>query len=261
MNFYPHHISDFNNATRHLTRVERSVYRDAIELYYDTESVLTENIERLAKRLLCVTDEEKTALKDVLEEFFELHDGGYFHERCDIEISKYRANIGAKAKAGIASAKARKKKAAERKQKSTRVKSSSTPVHNQEPITNNHIKDIGGKAKRFIPPTIQEVQSYCLTRNNQVDPERFIDHYTSNGWHVGKNKMKDWKASVRTWEKGNTNATSQSNNRERGTPAQRAKALRQSKQRSHGDIVGHDAGNLRAEVGGQVRIGADNRVD
>ena len=137
MNFYPHHISDFNNATRHLTRVERSVYRDAIELYYDTESVLTDNLERLLKRLLCVSDEEKTALKDVLEEFFELQDDGYFHERCDVEICKYRANISAKARAGIASAEARKKKATERKQKLTRVKSSSTPVHNQEPITNN----------------------------------------------------------------------------------------------------------------------------
>ena len=70
-------------------------------------------------------------------EFFDLHDDGYFHERCDEEIAKYQANTSAKARAGIASAKARKQKAAERKQNSTRVKSSSTPVHNQEPITNN----------------------------------------------------------------------------------------------------------------------------
>ena len=137
MNFYPHHISDFNNDTRHLTRVERSVYRDAIELYYDTESVLTSDFEKLAKRLLCFSQEEKAALKDVLDEYFDLHGDGYFHERCDDEIAKYRANISAKARAGIASAKARKQKAAERKHKSTRVKSSSTPVHNQEPLTNN----------------------------------------------------------------------------------------------------------------------------
>ena len=137
MKFYPHHISDFNNATRHLTRVERSVYRDAIELYYDTESVLTNDIDRLARKLLCSSDEEISALKYVLAEFFELTDDGFFHERCDSEIAKYRANTSAKAKAGIASAKARKQKAAKRKQTSTRVKSRSTPVHNQEPITNN----------------------------------------------------------------------------------------------------------------------------
>ena len=53
----------------------------------------------------------------------------------------------------------------------------------------------------FIPPTVEEVQAYCQERGNDVDPQRFIDYYTANGWLVGKNKMKDWKACVRTWEK------------------------------------------------------------
>ena len=55
MNFYKKHIGDFNNATRHLTRVERSLYSDAIELYYDTESVLTSDIKKLdfIKNAIC----------------------------------------------------------------------------------------------------------------------------------------------------------------------------------------------------------------
>jgi hypothetical protein len=53
----------------------------------------------------------------------------------------------------------------------------------------------------FTPPTLEEVQAYCKERNNKVDAERWIDFYTSKGWMVGKNKMKDWKACVRTWEK------------------------------------------------------------
>jgi hypothetical protein len=57
------------------------------------------------------------------------------------------------------------------------------------------------KSTRFIPPTLEEVTAYCFERGNHVDPQRFIDYYTSNGWMVGRNKMKDWKASVRTWEK------------------------------------------------------------
>lgn len=62
-------------------------------------------------------------------------------------------------------------------------------------------------ASRFQPPTLDEVQAYCLERGNNVDAERFIDYYTSNGWKVGKNSMKDWKAAVRTWERsGNTNS-------------------------------------------------------
>lgn len=57
------------------------------------------------------------------------------------------------------------------------------------------------KRARFIAPTLEEVRQYCRERNSTVDPQRFIDYYTANGWRVGKNPMKDWKASVRTWEK------------------------------------------------------------
>lgn len=56
------------------------------------------------------------------------------------------------------------------------------------------------KSKRFTPPTLEEVSSYCSERNNNVNPQKFIDFYQSKDWMVGKNKMKDWKACVRTWE-------------------------------------------------------------
>ena len=55
--------------------------------------------------------------------------------------------------------------------------------------------------KNFIPPTVEEVQAYCQERNNKVDAQTFVDFYSSKGWMVGKNKMKDWKAAVRTWER------------------------------------------------------------
>ena len=53
----------------------------------------------------------------------------------------------------------------------------------------------------FKPPTIEEVRAYCLERGNSVDAERWHNHYSSNGWMVGKTKMVDWKAAVRTWER------------------------------------------------------------
>ena len=59
------------------------------------------------------------------------------------------------------------------------------------------------KRKQFKPPTVEEVRDYCYERNNNVNAEAFVDFYESKGWMVGKNKMKDWKAAVRTWEKGN----------------------------------------------------------
>ena len=79
------------------------------------------------------------------------------------------------------------------------------PTANQLPA--NGIPSIGkdsiGKDSigKFIPPTVEEVRSYCQERNNNVDPERFVDFYSSKGWMIGKNKMKDWKSAVRTWEK------------------------------------------------------------
>lgn len=56
--------------------------------------------------------------------------------------------------------------------------------------------------KRFVKPTIEEVQAYCTERGNNVDAQRWYDFYESKGWKVGRNPMKDWKASIRTWERG-----------------------------------------------------------
>ena len=55
--------------------------------------------------------------------------------------------------------------------------------------------------KRFAPPTLEEVKAYCEERHNGIDAETFIDFYASKDWMVGKNRMKDWRACVRTWEK------------------------------------------------------------
>ena len=59
----------------------------------------------------------------------------------------------------------------------------------------------GEKAKRFYPPTLDEVKQYCEERKNNIDPMAFIDFYSSKGWMIGKKRMKDWKVAVRTWER------------------------------------------------------------
>lgn len=75
----------------------------------------------------------------------------------------------------------------------------------QQVNTNNNVNNdnnvINKRVRNFVPPTFEEVRNYCIERNNNVDPERFVDFYSSKGWMVGKNKMKDWKAAVRTWER------------------------------------------------------------
>lgn len=57
-----------------------------------------------------------------------------------------------------------------------------------------------GRTTAFIPPSVEEVAAYCRERKNGIDAEEFVDFYASKAWMVGKNKMKDWKSAVRTWE-------------------------------------------------------------
>ena len=74
-----------------------------------------------------------------------------------------------------------------------------TTIEEYKEGKNNKKEDTNVSKKKFVPPTVEEVRAYCQERGNKVDPQAFVDHYTSNGWMVGKNKMKNWKAAVRTW--------------------------------------------------------------
>jgi len=77
------------------------------------------------------------------------------------------------------------------------IKGVSPDDDKEEPLKNITIK----KSRNFVPPSLAEVKDYCLIRKNSIDAEQFIDFYESKGWLVGKTSMKDWRASVRTWEK------------------------------------------------------------
>jgi DNA-binding transcriptional MerR regulator len=77
------------------------------------------------------------------------------------------------------------------------------PLTNNQQATNKQLTTNKNEKKErmlFIVPALQEVSAYCQERNNNVDSQKFFDFYESKGWMVGKNKMKDWKAAVRTWE-------------------------------------------------------------
>jgi predicted phage replisome organizer len=88
--------------------------------------------------------------------------------------------------------------------KSKLVKCNALLTHNSVTVTltdKDKDKDKDKESRRtFQVPSLQDISIYCQQRKNQINPQLFIDHYTANGWLVGKNKMKDWKAAVRTWE-------------------------------------------------------------
>ena len=225
MNYYSHHIGDFNNATRHLTRIERSVYSDMIDLYYDTELPLSLDIKVLCRKLLARSDEESAAVQQVLNEFFTETNQGWHHSRCEQEISDYHTNISAKSLAGKASAAKREE---ERLKRLTELNNNPTDVQhlldsvdgsvqqtvNHEPITNNQDKD---KDKEQAAKPAHRKTSGPPTRGTQypadfypdakgvdladslkislaIEREKFADYHRSKG-----NVMKDWQAAWRLW--------------------------------------------------------------
>lgn len=102
------------------------------------------------------------------------------------------------------------------------VRSDDVVDNHSVPCGAGQISDNDEPAKRtarFVPPTVEEVRSYCAERNNGIDAEAFVAFYESKGWMIGKNKMKSWKSAVITWEKGrnqnvkvNSNCSKKSDN-------------------------------------------------
>lgn len=102
---------------------------------------------------------------------------------------------------------------------------------------NNKKEDTNVSKKKFTPPSLDDVRTYCLERSNNVDAQAFVDFYESKGWMVGKNHMKDWKAAVRTWERSATSKRQQT-----------SKAAGQFNQLMHGD---YDFAALEKELLGE----------
>lgn len=107
---------------------------------------------------------------------------------------------------------------------------------------NNIITNNNNREGRFAPPSVKEVSEYCQERQNRIDPETFVDFYTSNGWMRGKTKIKDWKACIRTWEKrdGNKQQAPKPSLAERATNARK-----EFERKHHGELVGEDEPPIR----------------
>ena len=139
MHFYQHNIGDFDKATRHLSRVERSVYRDLIEFYYDIEQPLSLDIQSICRKIIAKSNEESTAVEQVLNEFFNETPLGWYHIRCEEELERYRCSTSQKSEAGKASAAKKKEKLQHALNgNSTSVEQTFNGASTkQEPLTNN----------------------------------------------------------------------------------------------------------------------------
>ena len=126
------------------------------------------------------------------------------------------------------------------------------------PLTDSLNPILGAPRPKFAKPSLEEVTAYCKERGNNVSPNRFLNHYESNGWRVGKNPMKDWKAAVRTWEQnehpGGNNATRQQvDNSAIGQVRAANKRARDAQRRADAAGVGENDHDVRAPLEVKLR--------
>jgi uncharacterized protein YdaU (DUF1376 family) len=163
VNYYHHHIGDFNSGTVRMPQLARWLYRDMIEVYYDTEKPLPTDFELLCMNIGAIGEEQRTAVKIVLTLKFKPQDDGYHHDRCDAEIAEYHARADTARENGRKGGRPRKATPTEEKpsgfQSGSERDATGNPIAtgsqtNQEPITNNQepvTKEKKPRARRASP--------------------------------------------------------------------------------------------------------------
>jgi uncharacterized protein YdaU (DUF1376 family) len=208
MNYFQFHIGDYASHTRHLTNMEDLAYRRMLDEYYLKERPLSGDVQSIARQINLREYESEVAA--VLNEFFQQTDDGWANARADQEIAHFQQKREKASNAGKVSIQRKLNGRSTDVQRTLSGRSTDVqqtlnvcstnvqPTSNQEPITINH-KPITKGA--FQPPTVEQVEVEMMGRTQDPKHEaiKFVAFYESNGWKVGKNPMKSWKAGVTNW--------------------------------------------------------------
>ena len=192
MHYYQFNIGDYAKSTKYLSELQDLAYRRLLDICYDSEKPLPKTIKEVAEQIGFLKNPDDVEV--ILKKYFKLTKNGFTQKRVQKEIVNYRC------KGDIARANGKKGGRPKGKVKITQLVNLANPditglKAKQEPITNNHKPII--KTIRFTPPSAQEVNSYAIEKS--LNLKGFFDYYESNGWKVGKNKMKKWKSSASGW--------------------------------------------------------------
>ena len=164
--------------------------------YKQTESVSLNFGYQLTKHLPYSPEQIQNAIDELIRERVCFYEGDCLCQKRMIHdnlVSEARSNAGKKGGGNPNFVKTK----------------SQTNSENENVIENEVVIEVKNESvsKKFSPPTIDQVIAYCNERQNNVDPVKWINFYSSKGWMIGRNKMKDWKAAVRTWENNNSNSS------------------------------------------------------
>ena len=179
------YFGDWLGGTVTLTRHHKGCYMDLLCAQFNSGPLSLEEIKT-------VLGNDFAAWGVLSKKFTKTEEGLFCNERLEAERLKRRTFV-----------ESRKNNLKNHKQPHMDTHMGAHTVARMENENRNEVvvKKGGAGGKIFRPPEIDEVKSYCQERKNRIDPQAFLDHYQSNGWKVGKNPMKDWRAAVRTWER------------------------------------------------------------
>lgn len=205
--YLPVYLSDYVSQSRKLTMLQRGAFIDLSVLYFQENLKLNYQKEQIYRLVFAFEKEEKEAVDFILDNYFTKSENkptGFYW------VSNELNEIGAKILKKLNASRENGKKGG-RGKKSENKPTGYNSLNLEKTILNqtklNEIKlndnqNISNeyKSKRFIKPTLDEIKQYCIERKNNINAEKFINYYEANGWKIGKNTMKDWKACIRTWE-------------------------------------------------------------
>jgi len=200
MHWFKFDIKAYASHTAHLSEMEDLAYRRMMDWCYLHEEPLPLELDRIAKLIRMRTHSE--CIADVLQEFWIEEEDGYYHAKINDDIAKYRSKSD-KAKAA---AEARWNKKSLKNKALGKKKTSNADAMQTHSERNANKESVIKNNKSFVKPTLDQVTDYFKQKGEAAFParseaEKFMDHYTANGWKVGRNSMRDWKAAVRNWMK------------------------------------------------------------
>jgi uncharacterized protein YdaU (DUF1376 family) len=207
MHYYKKNIGDYYKKAGRLTMLQHGAYNMLIDSCYDREEFPT--LEMAYDWVWASSKEEKEAVEFVLSKLFVIDGDVYVQEEIKDGLEKYHKN--AKINKRIAKDREAKKRSERERTEHEPCTLEHEPAPNHKPLTTNQGTTNQGttnqKTKKpvtqFIKPTLDQLKAHISEKGYSVDYEKFYYHYESNGWKVGKNKMKSWTAALANWNKGN----------------------------------------------------------
>lgn len=262
MHFYSFNVGNYRRETNHLSLLEHGIYRSLIDTYYLYEKPLCGDINTLM-RLHCVrTDEEIAAFKNVISDFFELIDGVYHHSDCDDLIAEYRA----KSEKARQSAKRRWQKDAGDMPTQSDSNAEGMLTNNHKPITNNQTKTQAPTRPESVSEQVWldflAHRKRAKANLTQTALTGIINQAAAAGWSLedalSECVLRNWVGFKADWVKGDKHGHQRNGERAR-SPADRYRQ-KLAQQESDGKAMAGNAGDLRPQVGEQLRIGANGEL-